>query len=321
MPSSNEERDEIERQALAWFVRMNQADVPRADRLEFRAWLSRGRAQHEAFQAAKRLWNDMDGPAAQWGRGGWHRQPLPRPSKVRPALRALAVAASLAAVGLGLGVWHDAGLIDRAMADHATHPGEQREIVLPDGSSAFLDGDTAIRVDMTGSERHVEILRGRIFLDVAHDETRAFLVSASDVETRVLGTAFAVEDDATHVGVSVEHGRVGVSTPEGQVELTAGQEVVAAAGRLGAVRPLNVETAYAWRRGIVILDAAPLSRIVDELGRMRTGRIVIPDASLQSLTLSGVFSVRDPDAVLEALRTGLGLRIAEIPGVASVIYR
>ena len=71
----------------------------------------------------------------------------------------------------------------------------------------------------------------------------------------------------------------------------------------------------------MVLDAAPLSRIVDELARMRTGRIVIPDASLRSLTLSGVFSVREPDAVLEALRTGLGLRITDIPGVATVIYR
>lgn len=321
MPSSNEERDEIEREALAWFVRLNQKHVARGDRLAFRAWLSQGRDRHEAFQEAKRLWNEMDGPAAEWGSDGWHRRSPSRPSKIRPALRALAVAAGLAAVGLGLGVWRDAGLIDRAMADYATHPGEQREIVLPDGSSAFLDGDTAIRVDMTGAERHVDILRGRIFLDVTHDETRAFLVSASDVETRVLGTAFAVEDDASHVGVSVERGRVGVSTPEGHVELNAGQEVVAAAGRLGAVRSLDVQTAHAWRRGIVVLDAAPLSRIVDELARMRTGRIVMPDASLRSLTLSGVFSVREPDAVLEALRTGLGLRITDIPGVATVIYR
>ncbi|RIY01063.1 DUF4880 domain-containing protein [Aureimonas flava] len=321
MPSSTEERDETERQALEWFVRMNRGDVTRADRLAFRAWLSGGRDRHDAFQAAKRLWNEMDGPAAQWGGDGWHRRTPRRPSRLKPAFRALAVAASLAAVGLGLGVLRDAGLIDRAMADHATRPGEQREIVLPDGSSAFLDGDTAIRVDMAGPERRVELLRGRVFLDVRHDEARTFEVSAGTVETRVLGTAFAVEGDADHVGVSVERGRVGVSTPDRRIELTAGQEVSAEGGRLGAVRSVDVQTAHAWRRGIVVLDAAPLSRIVDELARMQTGRILVSDASLRSMTMSGVFSVRDPGAVLEALRTGLGLHVAEIPGVATVIYR
>jgi transmembrane sensor len=315
------ETEALEREAVAWFVRMSADNVSAVERQAFRAWLAGGRDRHEAFNAIKGLWHGLDVPAAELGRGGWYRQRAPRRRPLARSFRMAAVAAGLASVLFGGALWRDGGFIDRAMADYATRPGEQRQVMLADGSSVLLDGDTAIRVAVADGKRDVDVLRGRVFLDVVHDPARPFRVVANAVEARVLGTAFAVEDDGSDVTVSVERGRVAVATGGERTELSVGQEVTASTGRLGRLRSVDPAMAQAWRRGLIVLDAAPLSRIVEELGRMQPGRFIIPDASLQKLTLSGVFSIHDPDAVIEALRTGLGLRTASVPGFATLIYR
>lgn len=315
------ETEALEREAVAWFVRMRADDVSVAERQAFRAWLAHGRDRHEAFNAIKKLWHGLDIPAAELGKEGWYRKAAPRYRPLARPLRRAAIAAGLAAALFAGALWRDDGLIDRAMADYATRPGEQREVMLTDGSSVLLDGDTAIRVAIAEGKRDLDVLRGRIFLDVVYDPARPFRVVADAVETRVLGTAFAVEDDGGDVTVSVERGRVAVSSGGERTELSVGQELTASAGRLGPLRNVDLATAQAWRRGLIVLDAAPLSRIIEELGRMQPGRLIIPDASLRKLTLSGVFSIHDPDAVIEALRTGLGLRTASVPGIGTLIYR
>ena len=72
---------------------------------------------------------------------------------------------------------------------------------------------------------------------------------------------------------------------------------------------------------MIILDQAPLGRVVDELERMKPGRVIITESSLRRLTLSGVFRVDDPDAVVEALNSALGLKTVSILGFAILVYR
>jgi transmembrane sensor len=54
---------------------------------------------------------------------------------------------------------------------------------------------------------------------------------------------------------------------------------------------------------------------------MKPGRVIITDSSLRRLTLSGVFRVDDPDAVVEALNSALGLKTVSILGFAILVYR
>jgi transmembrane sensor len=221
---------------------------------------------------------------------------------------------------VGAALWRDSGLLDRAFADYATAPGERRDVQLEDGSHLYLDGDTAITAGFTARERAVIILRGRAWFDVEPDAARPFQVKAGLLETRVLGTAFGI--DRNEGTVTVEHGRVAVSAGPGQqTRLSDGERVALEGARLGVPIRIEPETVLGWRRGLIILDSAPLGDVVDELGHMAPGRVIIPDAGLRSLTLSGVFHADDPEAVLEAMRTGLGLRTFSIPGFATLVYR
>ncbi|NJL50220.1 MAG: iron dicitrate transport regulator FecR, partial [Blastochloris sp.] len=241
---------------------------------------------------------------------------------LRVGFRFAAASTVIVALAGGVAVWRDTGLIDRAFADVATRPGEQREARLADGTLAFLDGDTALKSRMIGERREITLLRGRVWFDVAADAARPFTVHAGRVDAQVLGTAFGVDREAG--AVTVERGEVAVSDVEdtrSPVRLTAWQRVAFQRGSLGSPVAVDPEQALAWRRGLIILDRAPLSQVVEELGNMAPGRVLIVGSALRRLTLSGTFRTDDPDAVLEALRSVLELRTLSVPGFATLIYR
>jgi transmembrane sensor len=54
---------------------------------------------------------------------------------------------------------------------------------------------------------------------------------------------------------------------------------------------------------------------------MQPGRVMMTDNSLRQLRLTGVFKADDPDAIVEALRSALGLRTLTVPGFATFVFR
>ena len=115
-------------------------------------------------------------------------------------------------------------------------------LALPDGSVAMLH-DGAL-VDMriaTATEIRLEQSGGRVHYDVVPGLARAFTVVAGDVEVHVVGTAFWVDHDGTHVGVTVDHGRVRVARTSGSLvaELGAGEEVRVETGALARALPAD----------------------------------------------------------------------------------
>ena len=322
-PHDDPETEKVASEATAWFVRLKEPNATDADRWAFRRWLAGDPRRHEAFNEVKRLWSDLETPAAILGEGGWYRDTA-KPARAllsRSSPYAASLAGCFLAVCAAL-LWRDAGLIDRMRADYATRPGERREITLAEGSSAYLDGDSALTVKLNSNSRRIRLLRGRAWFDVMPNKDSSFAVATSDVEARAIGTAFAMDWDHGEIGVVVERGVVAVfHANDRYVEVPAGQQVRVAGGRMGQAIKVDAAVALAWRHGLIILDQAPLGRVVDELERMQPGRVIITDSSLRRLTLSGVFRADDPDAVVEALNSTLGLKTVSILGFATLVYR
>ena len=145
---------------------------------------------------------------------------------------------------------------------------------------------------------------------------------SGEVETSVLGTAFSVDRERAEVGVTVERGLVAVSRSNAErVEIPAGKQVSVIGDRIGQILEADVETSLAWRRGLIVLNQAPRGKVIDELARMQPGRILMPDNSLRQLRLTGVFKADNPEAIVDALKSALGLRTLTVPGFATFIYR
>jgi transmembrane sensor len=322
----SEDRERASREATEWFVRLNNPLASEATRRSYQTWLAADPAHHDAMRDVSELWGALDRPAAQLAANGWHRAPDRSERQRRTGLlrgfRYATAATVMVLLSGGVAIWRDAGLLDRAFADVATWPGERREVRLVDGTTAFLDGDTALDSRMGKELREITLLRGRVWFDVASDKTRPFIVHAGRVDSQVLGTAFGVDREAG--AVTVERGEVAVSDAHlsrSPVRLKARQGVALQNGSLGSPVAVDPDQALAWRRGLIILDRAPLSRVVEELGKMTPGRVLFANPELKRLTLSGTFRADDPATVLEAVRSALNVRILSVPGFATLIYR
>jgi len=328
MTSENEPAEAARRreEAAEWFVRLKEPGVTDADHRAFRTWLAEDPSRHDAFNDVKRLWGKFEEPAIVLGEDYWYREGLRRPPSVLARSLTITAAFVTCAVMVGSGlIWREPGLLDRAFADFATSPGQRRSIILADGSRAELDGGTAIKVSFTSANRTVTLLHGRAWFDVSHDAAPApaFIVRTGDVETRDIGTAFAVDhDNGNETNITVEQGLVAVSTPDAQSrDIEAGESVSVSGQQISEPVKRDPATALAWRQGLIVLDHAPLGKVADELARMQPRRLIFPDKALRDLTLTGVFQADDPAAIIDALHSALGLRTLSIPGFATLVYR
>jgi ferric-dicitrate binding protein FerR (iron transport regulator) len=145
---------------------------------------------------------------------------LPRHGRLR---RLGWLAAAAAVLGASLWLARLAPSVSEEVAtQERANPGERR-LALPDGSTLALAEHTDARVlELDPHEVRVQLERGRVECDVAHDPARRFVVAAGGVEVVVKGTLFTVSSghDATapeQVSVSVQRGLVEVRRPPDQV--------------------------------------------------------------------------------------------------------
>jgi transmembrane sensor len=248
-----------------------------------------------------------------------------------------AAAALLLAVGIGWMV--RVGLPPLTIGDErvvATDIGEQRRVVLADGSGVQLNTETEIRVQMGDRLRQVHLVRGEAIFDVEKDPTRPFRVDSGTAVVEAIGTRFNVYRKPDQTVVTVVEGRVAVSptaeaperprrpqpeetqektdepeltvpprsidVSEKPVELDAGQKVtVATDGTVAAPAPVDVDRATSWTRRRMVFDADTLDTVVAEFNRYNREPLVIADTSLSNRRITGVFNIDDPEAFLALL--------------------
>ena len=206
----------------------------------------------------------------------------------------------------------------------ATALGEQRSILLPDGSTLELNTETEVRIRMSEHARDIDLLRGELLVDVAKDPDRPFRVMSDGVVAQAIGTRFNVYKRDGDTVVTVIEGRVAVNqapaapnSNQGSgavatiepVELTAGLRLAVANQRVAVPsadltpEPVNIAKATAWTERRLVFDDEPLSAIVAEFNRYNRSRLIISDAQLNDKRLSGVFDANDPDEFIELLQS------------------
>ncbi|MEW6246207.1 MAG: FecR family protein [Nitrospirota bacterium] len=306
-------------EAIDWLVQLQSGQA--TDDLQRRCanWRAHSPAHEAAFQEAEALWKGLGRLPLN---PPLHINPEPpaQPASLRPEVRTARIPARTWAVAATVllvagGLW-SAGMLDimRAdLADYRTATGEQRRVTLADGSTLFLNTDTALDVTITGKARSVRLLRGEADFVVAPDPTRPFTVTSAGVATRALGTEFAVRLQDGAVTVTVLEHAVRVSGPAGDgmdaVTLLEGERVGYSPDTgLGRIELADLRSAAAWRRGKLIFASQPLAAVVEELNRYRRGRIVVADSRLRDLRVTGVFETADPDGALEAVKRVLRVR-------------
>ena len=310
-----------EQAALAWLSLLH--DQPgSADQAVFSQWLQADRAHAEAYARAQVVWDSSEVPARKLAdeealalQGYLDIMNRSRRRSVRRWSGALAMAACLwLMISLGMG-WQPSRWVDDLGADYVSAPGQIRTIILSDQSQVTLDADSAIAVDFSHGERHVQLRRGAGFFSVTHTG-EPFVVEAEKGRARVLGTQFEVRLQPYGAQVTVLSGRVGVMADKNaeQQILTAGQQVAYGEGAAQKLHAVDSEAQLAWRQGWLNYYKAPLADVVQDLGRYYPGRIVLLNDELAKRRVSGSFASKDPQSVLSSLQAVLGFEQHQLLG-------
>lgn len=321
--STNALNAQIYEEATEWIILHRSGDLDAETKRRFDAWL-RASPQHlRAYLEMSTIWEDVPALNRDWNpsadelialaRAEGNVVPLavekaptssvpasqgPEPQHRREArsMQLLALAATLVVV-LGAAAWF------RVFHNvYTTGTGEQRTLVLNDGSTVELNAQSKIRVAYTDAERTIQLLRGQALFKVAKDPSRPFVVATDGTIVRAVGTQFDVYKKPAGTQVTVIEGRVAVvhakapaadvsvisgplETQLGEVLVSAGEKVLIAQGPVpelaapadgitaahdatdATVTAANIEAVTAWTRQRLVFDFTPLMEVAHEFNR------------------------------------------------------
>jgi len=308
------------RSAAGWFARLRAGPItPRLD-AKYRRWLAADPANEVKYERQELAWelagelSKDDEISVLLAEAQREAAETTTPRRGRRQLLMLAgAAASLGAIAVAAS-FYLGSLSDEYR--YSTAVGEQRSVVLPDQSRIVLNTSTQVRVIYKRNSRRVEIEQGEATFSVAHDASRPFDVVAAHGTTRAIGTEFNILSAPTGVTVSVLSGTVAITPPNDPrhtgsgdaVRLTRGEELTYSNSLVSAVRPLNANRIQEWHVGRIAFDDLPLSQALAEFNRYTWTPIVIRDATLSKLRVTGIFRIGETDALLQALNTAFGIR-------------
>ena len=246
----------------------------------------------------------------------------------RRVRRRIAGVAAIACLGL-VGAW----LFPQAAATLAVPPIAALSTVvvtpetrtLADGSIVELRPGAEILVEYGPISRRVVLRAGEVHFQVTKDAARPFVVVASGVEVRAVGTAFTVDLGKRAVDVLVTEGRVAVTSPPAAEEaapavamVDAGQGTTVSLEVAGAAAVRSVPSGERrerlnWRVPLLEFSGTPLAEAIPMFNRHGRRHLVL-DPTLGRLQLSGTLRADDTDSLFILLRNEFGIIAA--PGSA-----
>ncbi len=301
----------ITQEASEWIVSLDRdGPIDPKQARALRAWMQRSPRHHEEITRLALLWGRMDALATLM------RAPA-KASRRSVTARAAMAAAVLLAVALAWPVWQYSQS-QTGIAYH-TQVGEQRRVLLPDGSTLLLNTDSQARVLFTEAERRIALDSGQAHFEVTPDPSRPFVVDAGQGTVRAVGTAFSVYRQGSVVDVAVTEGKVEVrprspvfSTHPATAPITLHAQqrtrIDQAPTTVRSMSPAQQEQELGWQQGVLVFQGETLAQVLDEMGRYSHQRIELADPKLAQLRIGGRFDAGRTDSLLKALHEGFGIQ-------------
>lgn len=152
-----------------------------------------------------------------------------------------------------------------------TNPGNQYQLVLPDGSRVWLNATSSVRfpVSFGDHQRSVEIT-GEAYFEVVPDAHRPFFVNHKDMTVQVLGTRFNVNAyaDEGAIATTLVDGAVRVARGGDGRLLEPGQQLrLSAEGGMKVLDNVNTDEIVAWTQEEFYFRGADIHSIMRQLSR------------------------------------------------------
>ena len=185
-----------------WLMCLNEGELTPQQQQDFMRWQHASPEHIRAWKKAQRLLDNFEHLPSDIATLTLNR---PKDASRRAAM--LKLAFFIGAVPLMGGYYH----FSREQAGYISQIGEQRSIILPDGSELLLNTDTQLDVFYNQEQRLIHLHSGEILVQTAansnintqaltliHRTGRPFKVLLNDIELEALGTRFIVRTASTN---------------------------------------------------------------------------------------------------------------------------
>lgn len=260
---------------------------------------------------AEKCW--FDAKSEWFVEGDTSAKPLPvylRPKSAKlPVYRWVGLAASLTLIAMISFFLIRENEVETyaVLSETKTLTGQQKEVVLPDGSKVRLNASSNLRFPSEFAPNTREVyLEGEAFFEVVADKKRPLIIHGTEANVKVLGTAFNVHAyPGKGMEVAVRSGKVNMVSHSG----TGTDVLMVPAGKKGVsnksagiwqVEPAT-EMDFDWLEGTLQFNERPLSEVIEELELSYGVDIELADADLASCRISATFYRNSIEEVMETL--------------------
>lgn len=181
-----------------------------------------------------------------------------------------------------------------------TKKGNQYKLVLPDGSSVWLNAESSIRFPtvFSGGSRDV-VLTGEAYFEVLHDSRKPFKVHVRGQVIEDLGTSFninAYENESALKATLVE----GVIRIQNRLMRPGEQAVIDQKGHLEIHPHADIAQVTGWKQGMFIFHQMDMKEILRQVARWYNVDIVYEGVFNQTFT-GGISRRANAEEILKIL--------------------
>jgi len=322
-------------QASLWIAKIDRK-LTVTEQQQFKNWLAQDMKHQELIIEMASLWDKMEAldrlaelfpDADKAGRS----KKSDKNSKVKKWSVALA-ASFLLAVVIGLLPNNNFESLVNGEQDfvrYETAVGESSTIYLPDNSKVLLNTNSVLLVRYTDDYRLLELQRGELLVEVAHNKARPLSVVANHKVIQAVGTAFNVQVNSQKVELIVTDGRVLVgqlkskqeptlatlTIPSTSLAVSKGEIATLAVNRNGQsknkVSKIDQKTIaknLSWRQGHLVFKGESLAEAMKEVSRYTSVKFEIADEELKTIKIAGRFKTGDVAGLIGALNNNFNIK-------------
>jgi transmembrane sensor len=285
-------RERLRSEAAAWVVRLD-GGASHDDRRAFEGWLAEDPAHQAAYDQVASTYRQSalirHSSVSRDRDLGTHFPSRPGPMAGRALAASLGALLLLGGYQLATGGLPFMGPPLQAVM--LTSGAVAEDVKLEDGTAVRLEPASAIRIDLTRTQRRAQLRRGRARLAVVHD-SRPFLLEAGTARSEVREGEFELS----------------VVASQGEIrELKPGQSVSAGGGPgLAATQAQPLVPAH---EDVLEFKATPLAEVALRANQTSAQSFLDIDPRLGALRVTGVFKSGDTVALARSLAVVFDLEL------------
>ena len=308
--------------AADWLVTLNSGETTAQEQSDFKRWFAQA-DNAQAYKELQQTWQQFElaQPKAAQQTLNYALANKPEINTSFSKTRLFSVSA-IAGLALLLASQSQTGRF--IGADHYSLTEHSQSITLSDNSKIQLPPRSAVNIHYSQNARHIELVKGQVFIEVARDANRPLTITSQHGSTTALGTAFSVEQKAAFTLVQVTESTVKVcakSATSSCKTLSAGQRVQVNTQQVGPVQDTAKNMQLDWHQQTLTVDNQPLVAVLALLQQHYPGYLKYNAHALQGLNISGVFSLKNTHESLQLIGTILPVKVANYGSMVLVVNK